>query len=97
MKIFFKLTVRKYPEGSPYDSKPVFPELETSENTFFLFFQRSLYIFYQGKSFAVSKRSIKLAKRFLQDEKVYIGDLAEFGKKRNTDYDLPPPLNVGGK
>ena len=25
------------------------------------------------------------------------GDLAEFGKKRNTDYDLSPPLYVGGK
>ena len=25
------------------------------------------------------------------------GDLAEFGKKRNTDYDFPPPLCVGGK
>ena len=26
------------------------------------------------------------------------GDLAEFGKKkRNTDYDFPPPLYVGGK
>ena len=24
------------------------------------------------------------------------GDLAEFGKKRNTDYDFPPPLYVGG-
>ena len=26
-----------------------------------------------------------------------LGDLAEFGKKRNTDFDFPPPLNVGGK
>ena len=25
------------------------------------------------------------------------GDLAELGKKRNTDYDFPPPLYVGGK
>ena len=25
------------------------------------------------------------------------GDLAEFGKKRNTDYDSPPPLYAGGK
>ena len=25
------------------------------------------------------------------------GHLAEFGKKRNTDYDFPPPLYVGGK
>ena len=24
-------------------------------------------------------------------------DLAEFGKKRNTDYDFPPLLYVGGK
>ena len=25
------------------------------------------------------------------------GDLVEFGKKRNTDYDFPPSLYVGGK
>ena len=25
------------------------------------------------------------------------GDLAEFGKKRNTDHDFPPTLYVGGK
>ena len=25
------------------------------------------------------------------------GDLAEFGKKRNTDHDFSPPLYVGGK
>ena len=25
-----------------------------------------------------------------------LGDLAEFGKKRDTDYDFPPPLYVGG-
>ena len=25
------------------------------------------------------------------------GDLVEFGKKRNTDYDFPPPFYVGGK
>ena len=25
------------------------------------------------------------------------GDLAEFGKKRNTGYDVPPPLYMGGK
>ena len=25
------------------------------------------------------------------------GDLAEFGKKRNVDYDFPPLLYVGGK
>ena len=25
------------------------------------------------------------------------GDLAEFGKKRITDHDFPPPLYVGGK
>ena len=25
------------------------------------------------------------------------GDLAEFGKKRNTDHGFPPPLYVGGK
>ena len=25
------------------------------------------------------------------------GDLAEIGKKRNTDYDFPPPFYVGGK
>ena len=25
------------------------------------------------------------------------GDIAEFGKKRNTDYDFPPPLYVGEK
>ena len=25
------------------------------------------------------------------------GNLAEFGKKRNTDHDIPPPLYVGGK
>ena len=26
-----------------------------------------------------------------------LGDLAEFEKKRNTDYDFPTPLDVGGK
>ena len=26
-----------------------------------------------------------------------LGDLAGFGKKRNTDDDFPPPLYVGGK
>ena len=26
-----------------------------------------------------------------------LGHLAEFGKKRHTDYDFPPPLYVGGK
>ena len=26
-----------------------------------------------------------------------LGDLAKFGKKRNTDYDFPPPLYVGEK
>ena len=25
------------------------------------------------------------------------GDLAEFGKKGNTDHDFPPPLYLGGK
>ena len=25
------------------------------------------------------------------------GDLADFGKKRNIDYDFPPPLYVGGR
>ena len=25
------------------------------------------------------------------------GDLEEFGKKRSTDHDFPPPLYVGGK
>ena len=26
-----------------------------------------------------------------------LGDLAEFGKKRNTDHGFPSPLYVGGK
>ena len=25
------------------------------------------------------------------------GDLPDFGRKRNTDHDFPPPLFVGGK
>ena len=28
---------------------------------------------------------------------VKLGDLAEFGKKRNTDYDFPPPTICGRK